>query len=85
MGVLVSTVLFRVNFGRFGHETASVEPVRLREQHVVSRLGVIAEIVALGGEFVIICGGSVVLGGLQMRVGGWVSGHGRFLNVAGRR
>lgn len=74
--MLVATVPFGVDLGRIGHEAAGVLRVRLREQRVVRGLGMVAEIVALGGEFMIVCGGPVVFGGLQMRRTGWVSGHG---------
>ncbi len=73
--MLVSTMLFSVDPCCVGHETTSVERVRLGEQRVMGCLGVIAEIVPLGGELVIICGGPMVFRGLQVRLDGWMSGH----------
>jgi hypothetical protein len=66
MGVLVAAVLFGMNLGRFGHETVGVGRMRFGKKGVVGGLGVIAEIVPLGGELVIICRQPMVFGGLQM-------------------
>jgi len=74
MGVFVSAMLFSMDLCRIGHEAARVQRVRLGKQRVVCRLGVIAELVPLGGEFVIVCGGPVVFGCEQMRLDGRVRG-----------
>jgi hypothetical protein len=63
VGVLVSTMLFGVDFCCVGHETTSVQFVPLCKQREMSCLGVIAEIVPLGGELVIVCGSPVMFGG----------------------
>ena len=80
----VSTVLCSMDLCRLGHEITGVERVRLGEQRVMGRLRVIAEIIPLGGELVIICGGPMVFCGLQMRLDGWVFGHRMLLALTGR-
>jgi len=75
MGVFVSAVLLGVNLGRIGHEAAGMQGMRLGEQRVVGRLGVIAELVPLDRKFVKISGGPVMLGGEQVGLDGGVSGH----------
>jgi hypothetical protein len=76
VGVLVSTVLFGMDLCGVGHETAGVQSVRLRQQCVMSPLGMIAKLVPLGRELVIIGCSPVVFGCFQMRLHGWVGGHG---------
>jgi len=77
--VLVAAVLFGVDLGRVVHEAPSVEGVRLSEQGIVCGLGVIAELVPFGGEFVKVGSGPVVFGGLPMSRNCRMSGHGRSL------
>ncbi len=81
--MLVSTMLFGMNLGSIRHKTAGVQRVRLGQQRIMRRLGMIAKVVPLGGELVIVCGGPEVFGGLQMSRGRGVSGHGLLLEAAG--
>jgi hypothetical protein len=73
--VLVSAVLLGVDLGALGHEAGGVVRVRLGEQGVVGGLGMIAELVPLGGELVVISSEPMVLRGEQMRLDSGVSGH----------
>jgi hypothetical protein len=70
MGVFVAAVLFRVNLCRVGHEASGMQCVRVGQQRIVSALGVIAELVPLGGELVKVCSGTVVFGCEPMRLDG---------------
>jgi hypothetical protein len=81
MGVLVSTMLFGVNLCRIRHIAAGMQRVRLGQQRIMRRLGMIAKLVPLGSELVIVCSGPVMFGGLQMSLYRWVSGHGVLLKA----
>ena len=74
--MLVSAVLFGVDLCCVGHKTTSVERVRLSEQRIMRRLRVIAKFVPLRSKLVIVCGGAMMFCGLQVRLDGWVCGHG---------
>ena len=69
----VPAVLFGVDLGCLRHKAVGELPVRVREEHVMSPLSVIPKIVALRGQIVIVCRGSMVFGGLLMGRGGGVT------------
>jgi hypothetical protein len=75
MGVFVSTVSLGMDLCGVGHESPGMQRVRLGEQRVMSRLGVVAEIVPFGGKLVIVGSRPVMFGGEQMGLDGGMSRH----------